>query len=127
MNRNAKLLAVSLAGLACSILVTCIVWVLHTPEIALARASSEPLTDLEAIELSREALRRSGHEADRLAPQKFQNDTTNYYARNTISPFSGYVLWSSMPLNSTNPNNEAFMVQLEQRGTQVLCRVNVPK
>ena len=127
MTRSSKVLTVSLAGLACIIFLILVGWVLHEPEIALTRAGSEPLTDSEAVELSREALRRSGHETGRLAPQKFQNDNTNYYARNTITPYSGYVLWSSMPWTSTNPNNDGFVVNLEQHGTQVVCRVSRPK
>jgi hypothetical protein len=125
MTRSSKVLTMS--GLACITFLILVSWVLHEPEIVLARTGSEPLTDSEAVELSREALRRSGHEAGRLMPQRFQNDNTNHYARNTISPYNGYVLWSSEPWTPTNSNNEGFIVSLEQHGTQVLCRVSRPK
>jgi hypothetical protein len=122
MSRSNKVLIFSLASLACIVLLIFVAWVLHEPEIALGRSSSEPLTDSEAVELSREALRRSGHEAGSLAPERFQRDNTNYYARNTITPYSGYVLWAS-----TGASSEAFAVHMEQRGTQVFCVVSMPK
>jgi hypothetical protein len=117
-----KALIVSLAVLGCALLVALLVRQSHRHEITLATANDRPLTESQAVELSREALRRDGHEVGSLAPQRFQQDNTNYYARNTITPYSGYILWAS-----TAASNEAFAVHMEQRGTQVLCVVSMPK
>jgi hypothetical protein len=118
---------VALAALVCIGLALLVAGRPRGPEIALTTPTAEPLTDNQAVELSREALRRSGHVAEKFAPQRFQSDNTNYYARNTITPYSGHVCWSSLSWGSTNPGNEAFIVNLEQHGTQVLCNVCRPK
>src|SRR5258708_5180291 len=122
MTRSHKVFITCLVALAGLALIAVIVWQSRGHEVTLITTSDQPLSESQAVELSREALRRAGHEIGSLAPQRFQKDNTNYYARNTVTPFSGYVLWAS-----TSAVNEAFAVHMEQRGTQVLCAVSTPK
>ena len=83
---------------------------LHTDGIA-------PLTEPQAIELSREALRRVGEDASLFEPATY--DGTHFYARNTLTPYNGYVLWHAL---GAQPRYD-FSVQLEQVGSDVRCGV----
>jgi hypothetical protein len=122
MSRAAKILIVSFVGVACVALAVFLLRQSRGQEVTLTTASDQPLSESQAIELSREALERTGHETSKLAPQRFQRDNTNYYARNTISPYNGYVLWAS-----ADTTNNAFAVHMEQRGNQLFCLVSMPK
>jgi hypothetical protein len=92
-------------------------WHFRERRVAFHFSSAEPLTEPEAIELSREALRRVGEDATLFDPATY--DGTLIYARNTLTPYSGYVLWHQRGENALYE----FSVQLEQVGNEVHCGV----
>ena len=85
---------------------------LHTDGVA-------PLTESQAIELSREALKRVGEDASLFEPATYDHDHAHFYARNTLTPYNGYVLWHAL---GAQPRYD-FSVQLEQVGSDVRCGV----
>lgn len=87
--------------------------------VTLQAEGTSPLTESQAIELSREALKRVGENAKLLEPVSYEHDNTKFYARNTITLYSGYVLWHSLGA----PTRCTFSVQLEQVGSEVHCGV----
>ena len=85
---------------------------LHTDGVA-------PLTESKAIELSREALRRVGEDTNLFEPATYDHEHTQFYARKTLTPYSGYVLWHALG----EPPGYAFSVHLEQVGSEIRCGV----
>jgi hypothetical protein len=67
-------------------------------------SDSRPLTEAVAIEVTRNTLEIAGYDPSRLAPFEFRPNSPDehperFFARNTIDPQSGSVLWG--PKNST--------------------------
>jgi hypothetical protein len=84
--------------------------------VTLQAQTQQPLTEEQAVALSREALQRVGEDITKFIPRAY--DGTNFYARNTISPDSGYVMWAS------TGSLPSFLVQLNQTGVVVRCGVS---
>ncbi len=94
-------------------------WEFRERRVTLHADGVAPLTESKAIELSREALRRVGEDTNLFEPATYDHEHTQFYARNTLTPFSGYVLWRAL---GERPGY-AFSVQLEQVGGEVRCGV----
>ncbi len=94
-------------------------WDFRQRRVTLQAEGTSPLTESQAIELSREALKRVGEDAKLLQPASYGHDNTKFYAHNSLTPFSGYVLWHSLG----GPTRCTFSVQLEQVGSEVRCEV----
>ena len=91
-------------------------WVFRQRQVTLQIQTEQPLTEEQAVELSREALRRVGENSTQFIPRTY--DGTHLYARNTLTPYNGYVLWASKGLHP------GFSVGLQQTGRQVRCGVS---
>jgi len=87
--------------------------------VTLHTEGASPLTESQAIELSRDALKRVGEDARLFEPATYDHDKTKFYARNPFTPYSGSVLWHSLG----DTSRYAFSVELEQAGSEVRCGV----
>ena len=95
-------------------------WAFRERVVLLHVESPAPLTDQQAVALSREALARVGEDAAQFTPEPFKGE--GFYARNAKNPYSGYVLWIS-----PDKSRPGFGVNLEQSGTNVRCGVGREK
>lgn len=91
-------------------------WELRQRQVMLPAQTQQPLTEEQAVALSREALHQVGEDITKFTPRAY--DGTNFYARNTLNSHSGYVLWAS---KSSHPG---FSVHLEQTGEAIRCGVS---
>lgn len=87
--------------------------------MTLRGSSAEFITEPQAIEFSREALRRLGEDVTSLVPAACDHKEQRYYSRNSLTPTRGYVLWRSLK----GPAGYAFSVSLEQTGGDIHCGV----
>ena len=110
------LLLVGLCALFYPFRLACYLWIFRSREVVLQTQTEQLLTEEQAVELSREALRRVGEDTTQFRPRTY--DGTNLYARNKLPPYNGYVLWKS---SGTHPG---FSVALQQTGRQVRCGVS---
>jgi hypothetical protein len=92
-------------------------WDFHDRHVTLHISSAEPPTEQQAIELSREVLHRVGEDPTLFEPATY--DGTHIYARNTLTPSNGYVLWH---LRGERELYQ-FSVHVEQVGSEVRCGV----
>jgi hypothetical protein len=113
----AGLLAVLVVGYL--VIVALALWGFRDRRVTLPTGSVAPLTESQAIELSREALERVGEDASLFEPASYDHDKTMFYARNTLTPYNGYVLWHLRGERALYQ----FSVQLEQVGSEVRCGV----
>ena len=113
----AGILAVLVVGYLA--IVALALWDFRQRRVTLHSDGASPLTESQAIELSREALKRVGEDARLFEPATYDHDNTKFYARNTLTPYNGYVLWHSLG----DPSRYAFSVRLEQVGSEVRCGV----
>ncbi len=91
-------------------------WEYRKREVTLPAPTQQPLSEKQAIAVSREALHKLGEEVTRFTPLTY--DGGNLYARNTLNPLSGYVLWAS------SDSHPGFVVHLEQTGEVIHCGVS---
>jgi hypothetical protein len=91
-------------------------WDFLERQVVLPARTAQPLTEEQAVELTREALHRVGEDTAQFRPRPY--DGTHLYARNTLTPYSGYVLWAS------TGSHPGFSVHLEQAGGEVRCGVS---
>lgn len=110
---------VTLLVVAYLAIVALALWDFRQRRVELQAEGTSPLTESQAIELSREALKRVGEDAKMLEPVSYDHDNTKLYARNSLTPYSGYVLWHSLGA----PTRCTFSVHLEQVGSEVRCEV----
>jgi hypothetical protein len=81
------------------------------------------LTEDVAVDLTRKTLETDGFDVVSMKPQRFWRDDPRVFAKNTINPNKGYVLWG-------DPHHAAgweYLVQIEKYGPDVCCRVYRPK
>jgi len=91
-------------------------WPTSHRTITLSLPHPDTLSDTEAVDLSREALRMAV--ADFAGYDLATFDGTNYFARNGLDPRDGYVLW-----RSKTKRFDGYSVGMTQRGTNVVCEV----
>lgn len=91
-------------------------WDFRERNVVLPARTGQPLTEDQAVELTREALRRVGEDTAQFRPRPY--DGTRLYARNTLTPYSGYVLWAS------TGSHPGFCVHLEQASGEIRCGVS---
>ena len=111
----ASILAVLIAGYLS--IIAFALWDFRGRRVTLHTDGVAPLTESKAIELSQEALRRVGEDTNLFEPATYNHEHTQFYARNTLTPYNGYVLWHALG----EPPGYAFSVQLEQVGSEVRC------
>ena len=90
-------------------------------------ATSE-LTEQVALEFTKEALEVEGKSSPGMLPRPYRdNDPANrverLFARNTLDPLSGYVIWR-VPQQG---HVVEYGVSIEKRGTEILCTVHRSK
>jgi hypothetical protein len=110
------LVLVGVAALAYGAIIGYALWDFRERQVTLPAQTQQPLTEEQAVTLSREALHRVGEDSRMFRPRTY--DGTHLYARNTVNPYSGYVLWAS------TGNHPGFSVQLDQTGGEVRCGVS---
>ena|SRR6266567_2401017 len=111
-----SLVLIGVAALGYASLIGYALWDFRERRVTMQTQTEQPLTEEQAVALSRDALRRVGEDITKFSPHTF--DGTHLYARNTLTPYNGYVLWSS------TGSHPGFSVHLEQVGTQVHCGVS---
>jgi hypothetical protein len=82
-----------------------------------------PLTEDVAVELTRKTLEEEGFDVASMTPQPFWHNDPRVFARNTINPNNGYVLWG-------DPHHAPaweYSVTIEKNGSDVWGRVYRPK
>jgi hypothetical protein len=86
-------------------------------------SDSRPLTEAVALEVTRNTLEIAGYAPSHLKPVEFRPNSPDelperFFARNTVDPQSGYVLWG--PENSAVWN---YSVSVDKHGNALRCRV----
>jgi len=79
---KAVLLLAGLCALVYALLLACYLWEFRERQVSLQTQTELPLTEEQAVELSREALRRVGEDTTQFSPRTY--DGTNLCARNTL-------------------------------------------
>ena len=110
------LLIVGLAAFGYASIIVYAIWDFRERQVTLRVQTQQPLTEEQAVALSREALHLLGEDVTKFTPRAYNG--TNFYARNTISPSSGYVMWAS------TGSPPSFSVQLDQTSGVVRCGVS---
>jgi hypothetical protein len=110
------LVLIAVAALGYASLIVYALWDFRERQVTIHTKTEQPLTEEQAVALSRDALLRVGEDITKFSPHTY--DGTHLYVRNTLTPYNGYVLWSS------TGSHPGFSVQLEQVGTQVHCGVS---
>jgi len=85
------------------------------------------LTETAALDAARTALQRAGYDVNTLEPVCYRSGCSTpekYFARNTIQPNRGYILWRFKDSTKT-----AFQlnVDLTKEGGQIVCEVGRTK
>ena len=81
--------------------------------------STARVTEATALKISKEALRRAGHDVNKCRPERYSNDPNvqePFFARNEERPNNGYVLWRA-------EDDRSYTVHLEQTEGAMLCKV----
>ena len=93
---------------------------------------SEALNEEIAITVTRRALRAGGYDVSDLTPvgrDRGDGNVERFHASARPNTSSGYVLWGRTPDGS--PDDEGYtwryLVRLEKHGSEIRCRVFVPK
>jgi hypothetical protein len=84
---------------------------------------ARPLNEGMAIDLTRQTLEAEGFDVSSMKPRPFYPSNPDVFARNSIDPNQGYVLWG-------DPHSSAaweYLVSIEKNGSEVRCRVSRPK
>jgi hypothetical protein len=81
------------------------------------------LTEDVAIDLTKRTLVAEGIEVSAMEPQRFWTNDPRLFARNTINPNQGYVLWG----NPQHGPMWEYHVNIKKNGSDVRCRVYRPK
>ena len=103
-------------SLAYACLIAYALWEFREWHVTLPAQTKQPLTEEQAVALSREALHRVGEDITKLAPRAYANGT-NLYARNAYNPYNGCVLWAT-------GSDPSFVVHLDQTGGEIRCGVS---
>lgn len=111
------LLAFAAAVLLVSFAVVEAAWTFRARLVVLYMTVPTPITEEEAVEASRRALHQVGEDETLFTPRAW--DGRNLFARNTLTPTEGYVLWEPV-VTGTHPG---FAVNVEQSGSTVRCEV----
>jgi hypothetical protein len=77
-----------------------------------------------AVDLTRKTLTAEGFDVTSLEPRPFGYDHPLLFARNSLNPNNGYVLWGDR--RHAFPHWD-YSVRIEKNGSDVLCRVSRPK
>jgi hypothetical protein len=80
------------------------------------------LTEDVAVDLTRKTLEAEGFDISLMKPQPFWHDDPRVFARNTINPNDGCVLWGD-----PHAVGWEYKVNIEKNGPDVCCRVYRPK
>ncbi len=110
------LVAVSIAALGYACNIGYAFWEFRPRQVILPAQTQQPLTEEQAVALSREVLLQLGEDITKFTPRAY--DGTKLYARNTLNSSSGYVLWAS------EDSHPGFSVHLEQKGEAIHCGVS---
>ncbi len=114
----AGILSVFVVG--CIAIVALALWDHRERRVTLNTDGASPLNESQAIELSREVLKRVGEDASLFEPAFYDHaDHTKFFARNADTPTRGYVLWHSLG----DPRCWNFIVLMEQVASEVHCEV----
>jgi hypothetical protein len=108
------LIVVGVAALTCASIIGYALWDFRERRVTLSAQTQQPLTEEQAVALSREALRRVGEDVPKFSARPY--DGIHLYARNTITSYSGYVLLESA--------DSRFSVHLDQIAGEVRCGVS---
>ena len=84
-------------------------------------AISERLTEDIAVGCTRKALEDAGYPSEAIEPVCYRQPCRPdepYFARNTVNPDGGYVLWH---LKADTRRRSQFSVAVERRGDQLSC------
>jgi hypothetical protein len=91
----------------------------HNYSVALK--DGEELTEGVALRISIEALEDAGVDVAQLTPFPY-GKSTSVFARNTLNPNEGYVLWRPV-----GDEGHAYSVSIEVMGKRVVCQVSRAK
>lgn len=91
-----------------------------------------PLTEEIAIKYSKRALESSGHDTSELAPDEYWNEypeghVERLFARNTIDPNRGYIVWVPKPGSDLDLATSRFKVRVRKDENGIHCRVFLGK
>lgn len=91
----------------------------HTYSVALPEG--EELSEAVAVRVTRAALQSAGVDSSQMEPAPF-GDTESVFARNTLNPNNGYVLWRRY-----GEKGYSYSVSVERVGGELLCNVSKTK
>ena len=86
-------------------------------------ADTDRLTEQVAVSITRQAIGDAGYDASAAEPACYRQPcgaSEPYFARNTLDPNRGYVLWR---FKSNSRTAYQLSVTIERRGDRLLCSV----
>jgi len=92
-------------------------WTYRARLVILQTLNTSPMSDVEAVELTRQALHEVGEDVTLFRPRAYNG--RDLFARNTLTPSDGYVIWDPV----TPGSHPGFAVNVEQSGSTVRCEV----
>jgi len=116
MRKRSIIVVVALAGLIAIVIEATMLTRRDKETTVVTRDNVGPVSDDEAVRLSREALRRAVKDFADYRPQPYNG--TNIFAINIYNSNAGYVLWAH-----TARTGEGFSVAMEIKGSNVVCEV----
>lgn len=78
-----------------------------------------PLTEKLAIELTKRTMQKTLKKGEKLELQRYNHKKTNYFARNSINPNSGYVRWDKVMKGRKKAHH--YMVHVDKKGKEFFC------
>jgi pSer/pThr/pTyr-binding forkhead associated (FHA) protein len=110
---KAVLLVIAIGVLGSAGTIGWLYWLFKEREVTIPISSDEPITEKQAIAISREALKRLGEDTTNLRPARY--DSVHSYLRS--GPNGGHISWEP------DRDYHGFSVDLEQHGMEVQCKV----